>query len=50
VQARPEPGSAYVSVAAPLCIWADALTKAVAIHQDNAHPLLERYGARAWLH
>jgi thiamine biosynthesis lipoprotein len=41
---------AQVSVAAPLCLWADALTKVVAISGDAAHPLLARYGALAWLH
>ena len=42
--------AAHVSVAAPLCLWADALTKIVAIHGDASHPLLARYDARAWLH
>ncbi len=41
---------AHVSVAAGLCLWADALTKVVAISGDTAHPLLARYGAHAWLH
>ena len=41
---------AHVSVAAPLCLWADALTKVVAIGGDAAHPLLARYDATAWLH
>ena len=41
---------AHVSVAAPLCLWADALTKLVAISGDTAHPLLARHGAQAWLH
>ena len=41
---------AHVSVAAPLCLWADALTKVIAISGDNAHPLLARFGAQAWLH
>jgi FAD:protein FMN transferase len=41
---------AHVSVAAPLCLWADALTKVVAASGDTAHPLLARYGAQAWLH
>jgi thiamine biosynthesis lipoprotein len=41
---------AHASVAAPLCMWADALTKLVAISGDASHPLLSRYGARAWLH
>ncbi len=39
-----------VSVAAPLCLWADALTKLVAASGNAAHPLLARHGARAWLH
>ena len=41
---------AHVSVAAPLCLWADALTKVVALSGDTAHPLLKRFGASAWLH
>jgi FAD:protein FMN transferase len=41
---------AHVSVAAELCLWADALTKVVALSGDTAHPLLARYGAHAWLH
>lgn len=41
---------AHVSVAAPQCMWADALTKVVAISGDTAHPLLRRYGAQAWIH
>ena len=41
---------AHVSVAAPLCLWADALTKLVAISGDTAHPSLALHGARAWLH
>jgi thiamine biosynthesis lipoprotein len=44
------PCSAHVSVAAPLCLWADALTKVVALHGDAAHPLLASFGASAWLH
>jgi len=40
----------HVSVAAPLCLWADALTKVVALSGDTSHPLLERHGALAWLH
>jgi thiamine biosynthesis lipoprotein len=39
-----------VSVAAPRCLWADALTKIVAISGDAAHPLLARHGAKAWQH
>jgi thiamine biosynthesis lipoprotein len=42
--------SAHVSVAAPLCLWADALTKVIALSGDTAHPLLARFGAQAWLH
>ena len=41
---------AHVSVAAPRCLWADALTKVVAISGDTSHPLLARYDATAWLH
>ena len=40
----------HVSVAAPLCLWADALTKVVAISGDPSHPLLARFEASAWLH
>ncbi len=40
----------HASVAAPECIWADALTKIVLASGDARHPLLERFGARAWLH
>lgn len=40
----------HASVAAPLCIWADAMTKVVALSGDASHPLLARYDARAWLH
>jgi thiamine biosynthesis lipoprotein len=42
--------AANVSVAAPLCLWADALTKLVALSGDTSHPLLARHGALAWLH
>jgi thiamine biosynthesis lipoprotein len=41
---------AHASVAAPRCLWADALTKVVAFSGDAAHPLLSRHGAQAWLH
>ena len=44
------PICAHVSVAAPLCLWADALTKIVAASGDTAHPLLARFEACAWLH
>ena len=41
---------AHVSVMAPRCLWADALTKVVARSQDAQHPLLATLGAHAWLH
>ena len=41
---------AHASVAAPLCVWADALTKLVARSGNAQHPLLRRYDAVAWLH
>ena len=41
---------AHVSVAAPRCLWADALTKVVALSGDTEHPVLSRYHAQAWLH
>ena len=44
------PLTAHASVAAPLCLWADALTKIVALSGNARHPLLARYDARAWLH
>lgn len=47
---RTSPVFAHVSVAAPLCLWADALTKIVAASGDTAHPLLARFEACAWLH
>jgi thiamine biosynthesis lipoprotein len=37
-----------VSVAAPLCRWADALTKIVALAPEAAAHLLPRYHARCW--
>jgi len=40
----------HVSVAAPNCLHADALTKIIALSGDTSHPLLARYGAQAWLH
>lgn len=50
VDARTAQAHAHASVAAPLCIWADALTKVVALSGDTSHPLLARFDARAWLH
>jgi len=43
-------GATHVSVAAPLCLWADALTKVVGLSGDAEHPLLARHGARSWVH
>ena len=40
----------HISVAAPRCVWADALTKIVAASGDLHHPLLARFKAQAWLH
>jgi len=40
----------HVSVMAPQCLWADALTKVVALSARTDHPLLAQQGARAWLH
>ncbi len=42
--------SRHASVAAPRCLWADALTKVVVATADPLHPLLARFGAQAWLH
>ena len=41
---------AHVTVVAPRCLWADALTKVVALSGDPQHPLLARHDARAWVH
>lgn len=38
----------YVAVAAPRCIWADALTKIVALTGKIDHPALSALGAQAW--
>ena len=40
----------HASVAAERCLWADALTKIVAISGDARHPLVAAHAARAWLH
>jgi len=48
--AAAKPVRAHASVAAPLCLWADALTKLVAISANTSHRLLDRYEAQAWLH
>ncbi len=46
--------AAHVSVAAPECVWADALTKVLAQLGTAAHPLaqtlLQAHGAQAWVH
>lgn len=46
--------AAHVSVAAPECVWADALTKVLAQLGTASHPLaqalLEAHGAQAWVH
>jgi len=44
------PARSHVSVAAPNCLLADALTKVVAATGDVEHPLMARKGAQAWLH
>jgi len=41
---------AHVSVAAPRCLWADALTKVVGLSGRCDHPALARYDAAAWRH
>ncbi|HZW74699.1 MAG TPA: FAD:protein FMN transferase [Caldimonas sp.] len=46
----PDGVARHASVAAPRCLWADALTKVVVATANASHPLLERLGARAWLH
>ena len=43
-------GVRHVSVAAPRCVWADALTKLIAASGDTAHPVLTRFQAQAWIH
>ncbi|MDB5820057.1 MAG: FAD:protein transferase [Rhizobacter sp.] len=40
----------HVSVAAPECLFADALTKVVAATGDIRHPLLARHGAVGFIH
>jgi thiamine biosynthesis lipoprotein len=44
------PRATHVSVAAPTCLLADALTKVVAVSGDAHHPLLARAGAVAIVH
>lgn len=40
----------HISVAAPRCLWADALTKLVALSGKVDHPLLARLRALAFIH
>ncbi len=40
----------HASVAAHRCLWADALTKIVALAGDARHPLVAAHYAHAWLH
>jgi thiamine biosynthesis lipoprotein len=46
---RRAPVDCVVTVAAPRCVLADALTKVVALSSDAAHPALARFHAVAWL-
>ncbi len=46
----PDPVARHASVAAERCLWADALTKIVALSGDARHALLRAHGAQAWLH
>lgn len=39
----------WIAVAAPRCMWADALTKVVALSENARHPILAAFGAHAWL-
>jgi thiamine biosynthesis lipoprotein len=39
-----------VSVAAPRCVFADALTKVVALSGNIHHPALQSFHATAWVH
>ena len=49
-RAGPDVGARHASVAAERCLWADALTKVVALAGDAQHSLLRAHGAQAWLH
>jgi thiamine biosynthesis lipoprotein len=40
----------HVSVAAPRCLWSDALTKIVGLTGDADHPAVRERGATAWIH
>ena len=47
---RTELSGRHASVAAEQCLWADALTKVVALTGDAQHALVAAHGAQAWLH
>ena len=40
----------HVSVQAPQCLWADGLTKIIALQGRADEALMRRYHAQAWLH
>lgn len=44
------PVARHLTVAAPRCVAADALTKVVALTGRTAGRLLDRFGAQAWIH
>jgi thiamine biosynthesis lipoprotein len=44
------PARGQVTVAAPLCLWADALTKLAYLGGPASRALLGDYGAQAWWH
>jgi len=46
----PEAAARHVTVAAPRCMWSDALSKVVALTGRADHPMLARHQAVAWLH
>jgi thiamine biosynthesis lipoprotein len=47
---RPVGTRSFVTVVAPSCVLADALTKVVLARHDAAAPLLRRHGGTAYLH
>jgi thiamine biosynthesis lipoprotein len=46
----PDVVARHASVAAERCLWADALTKVVALAGDAQHALMRAHRAQAWLH
>lgn len=48
--ARGEVPHAHVSVAAPTCLWADALTKIAALAGPACRDMMDDVGATAWWH